>query len=119
MSRRIVGAVILALGLAGPAQAGINRLTLDWQDNAQTEGSYRVERAPGSCSAGNLFAELAILSPNSITYVDQSLPGGQIYCYRVRAEAQGLFSDYSNSAEGLVGGLPNPGDLPPTNLTVR
>lgn len=109
----------LALGLAATAEAGTNQAILDWQDNAVSEGSYRVERAPGSCSAGSVFTEIAVLPPNSITYQDAPLPGGQTFCWRVRIEAEGLFSDYSNSADLLIGGLPNPGDLPPTQLVVR
>lgn len=117
------GAVLL---MATPAFAGVNQIKATWTTNWDQTHLTRIERAAGTCSAGNVFSEIASVGPVTVplatdeTYTDAPLPGGATYCYRVLTEdvATGLRSGYSNSADGTVSGLPNPGGEP-TNLRVQ
>src|SRR5262245_38768958 len=64
MRRRLaLLAVALSVVVAVPADAGVNRLTLEWTSNYALTHSTRIERAAGSCSAGNVFLELATFGP--------------------------------------------------------
>lgn len=78
--------------------------TLVWDDNANNEESYAVERKSiGSES----WSVIASLPADSTSYVDSST-NGQIFHYRVRALTTSAASEYSNVAAdytlpGLVG----------------
>lgn len=110
----LVQIVTVAGLIAMPAYAGFGRLTLDWQDHATSEVSTRIERKAEACTGSVVpFTEVATVGPNVITYVDTAVTVGSTYCYRVRAEGVGgLFSAFSNTAQGTPDGAPS-------NLTVR
>lgn len=87
-------------------------IQLTWEDNADLEDAYIVERSIGD---PNAFVILANLPPNATSYNDIGLSPGITYFYRVRSRKLQLFSPYSNIAEATP-----PVDFPdaPTNLLV-
>ena len=81
------------LTLTGISPAGVE---LRWQDNADDESAYYVERRSG----GDSFALLGAVPANSTSFVDDDLLCGTPYTYRVRAyrAADGAYSPYSDPA---------------------
>ncbi len=100
--------------LAGVAN-NPRRVTLTWTDNANNETGFVVERATGS-GAGLTFAVIATINtPNTATYVDNTVEPKFTYTYRVLAFNAGGNSAYSNVAVVVT-----PGEPPqaPSNLRV-
>ena len=85
----------------------VHSWTLNWQDNADNEDGYKVERAVDTVSP---FTEISIVGVDVVNYVDASGTFGN--CYRVRATNQWGNSGYSNVA--CAGFLPST----PTELAV-
>lgn len=77
--------------------------TLYWKDNAKNETGFVIERK----KAGGSFAEIAEVAEDSTKYFDDSAQSGIVYVYRVKAERDGVFSKYSNEAEGSVFNFPD------------
>ena len=67
-------------------------LTLTWQDNSNNEEGFNIERKVGQTGT---FAPLGQTAANVATYVDTSVPNGQLYCYRVNAFKTGEVSPWS------------------------
>ena len=84
--------------------AGVNgrNILLTWQDNADNENGFSLER-----SNGGAYQVIANLAANTQTYLDEDLAGGT-YTYRVRAWDETNYSDYSNTAQAIIddGGTP-------------
>ncbi|GAB4008496.1 hypothetical protein GCM10028808_14760 [Spirosoma migulaei] len=80
-------------GLVTAVQSS-NSIKLTWNNGAGgTATDYQVER--GS-NAGGAFTLLQIVAySRTPTFTDNSVTGGNQYCYRVRARASGGSSDYS------------------------
>ena len=57
-------------------------LTLNWTDNSDNETGFKIERKLGQTGT---FAPLGQTATDVATYVDTSVPDGQLYCYRVNA----------------------------------
>lgn len=68
-------------------------ILLTWEDNADNETGYQVER---SFSTNNNFTEIANLPANSTEYVDASAASNFQYYYRVKATIGDSSSTYSN-----------------------
>jgi hypothetical protein len=78
---------------------------LSWTDNASNETGFVVQRkqldggATGRIAAETVFADLATLGANTLTFTDESAQTGSRYVYRVYSlDATGK-SAYSNLAE--------------------
>ena len=72
--------------LTATAQAG-PQVSLTWRDNANNESGFKVERCsfvPPAIPCTN-FAPLAAPGPNTVTYTDATVTGGNSYLYRVAA----------------------------------
>jgi hypothetical protein len=91
-------AVVLASCLLAPAafaqQLGIE---LSWEDHANNEAGFRVERKIGEDGG---YVTLASVGPDTEAYIDTDVNGGMMYCYRVKAFNIAGDSDYSNEACG-------------------
>jgi hypothetical protein len=82
---------------AGPAA---RQITLNWQDNATTESSFRIYRCSGTtCDS---FSHIATVGANVTTFVDRDRTSGRIYRYRVRANNSQGNSSYSNIASATA-----------------
>lgn len=68
---------------------GGDTISLSWSDNAVDEVGYKVQ----SSTDGATWFEIATLAANATTFVDDGLPPGQTYHYRVFA-----FNSVGNSA---------------------
>lgn len=95
--RKLLLVLASLLLLASPAWAG--NLVLTWMDNSTNEALFHVERRGEACGTGtSLFAEIATVGANVITYTDVGAGDGITKCYRVRASNSAGFSAYSNEA---------------------
>ena len=57
-------------------------LTLTWNDNSDNEAGFNIERKAGQIGT---FAAVGQVPADSITFVDNTVPDDQLYCYRVNA----------------------------------
>ena len=81
-----------------PAPSGLtvtiiddNSLQLTWTDRCSFESGFKVERKEESGE----YSEIADLSANSESYIDQGLIFGINYIYRIRAYTNSNISNYS------------------------
>jgi hypothetical protein len=94
-----IGAFELApLALAAPSSLKAStfsptRIDLSWQDNSSNETGFSLERKTG---AGGVYAQVANLPANTITFSDTTVAADTTYFYRVQALQNGLASDFSN-----------------------
>ena len=84
----IVAPTTLTAVASGPAQ-----IDLTWQDNADNELSYVIERHSGS----GTFVAVAEQAANATAYSDKSVSDNSTYTYQVRAKAGAVSSEPSNS----------------------
>jgi hypothetical protein len=85
-------------------------ILLRWEDNADNELSYVVERS--TTGSGGPWAVVATLPANSVDHGDGGLSDGVTYWYRVGA-ANDAGTSYSNVDFGTASALPMP-PTPPT-----
>jgi hypothetical protein len=91
-----------------------SRIDLSWQDKANNEDEYRVERAPSGTAA---FELIATLPRDAEAYKNEKLPSGTAFDYRVRATAGTRLSEFSNIASGATPTVPVASDLKVTAST--
>ncbi|MGH7600708.1 MAG: fibronectin type III domain-containing protein, partial [bacterium] len=87
------------------------RIDLSWQDKANTELGFIIERKTG---AGGTYAVIDTVGANVTTYSSMGLAGSTQYFYQVRAYNAGGNSAYSNAANATT---PIDPPAPPSNLT--
>jgi fibronectin type III domain protein/concanavalin A-like lectin/glucanase superfamily protein/thrombospondin type 3 repeat protein len=92
---------------ATPASASLINLT--WQDNANNESGFRIERCQGSTCTN--FAQVATTPTDATTLADTSLAASTTYRYRVVAYNTGGVSSYSNVANATTNAPPPPGSV--------
>ncbi|MEP5364131.1 MAG: PHB depolymerase family esterase [Reichenbachiella sp.] len=78
---------------------GMSSIQLSWQDNADNENAYIVERSEGNESN---YVVITNLSANVESYSDNSLNASTTYFYRVIASNTEGNSDYSNSSHATT-----------------
>jgi FtsP/CotA-like multicopper oxidase with cupredoxin domain len=102
--------------LAGTAQAG-PQVRLTWRDNANNESGFKVERCSvvAPATTCNTFAPIAAPGPNTATYTDTTVTGGNSYLYRVAAYNAGGTSGYATLGTAIV---IQPVPPAPTSFTV-
>ncbi len=89
---------------------GASVVHLTWNDNSTRENGYLVERK--NLSAGTDYAQVTVLPPNTIEYIDEGLEKNTTYQYRVAAILPSSFA-YSNETTVTTGSR----DItPPSNL---
>lgn len=82
------------------------KIQLSWQDNADNETGFYVERKTGTLGS---FSEITQLGSNSASYLDTGLTPETEYTYRVRAYNASGNSDYTNlSAATTLPGFTQP-----------
>ncbi len=77
-----------------------HRVLLTWNDNADNETGYRLER---SASNNTSYSQLAALPANTVAFDDLTVSPSTGYYYRVRALGNGSMSDYSNEVFVFTG----------------
>jgi predicted phage tail protein len=75
------------------------QIVLNWDDNANDETGFKIER---SVTSGSGFTEIAQVTANTTTYTDNNLQIGSTFFYRVRAYNSVGNSTYSNEASVVV-----------------
>ena len=98
MTRRVSSpSALLALSLlvavVATPSAEAAHLVLAWNDTSFNETGFVVERRIASLPT---YAAVATLGPNMNGYLDQNLPAGVTYCYRVSAFNSAGMSGYTN-----------------------
>ena len=89
-------------------------IDLSWNDNADNETGYSIERS----TTDSNYLEIQQVGANQTAYPDVSLPSDTTYWYRVRTFGAGGNSAYTNSASARTDSLPAndpPPDDPPAN----
>jgi hypothetical protein len=86
----------------GAATISATQINLDWQDNANNEGSFRIYRAEGT----GAFTQAAQLPANTASYQDKNLKCNTQYRYRVTAVNPAGESAPSNTVEAYTGMCP-------------
>lgn len=74
-----------------------SRIALVWQDNANNESGFKIERK----ASGGMFSQIntsGAISGSGGYYEDTGLSGGTNYCYRARAYNSAGDSAYSNES---------------------
>jgi hypothetical protein len=87
--------VVLAATVLSAVGASAGVLQLSWQDNANNETSFKIERR---IESGGSFSEIAVAGQNASSFLDIGLTAGTSYCYRLRASNGEGDSGYSNEA---------------------
>jgi fibronectin type 3 domain-containing protein len=87
------------------------QVKLTWQDNSANEGSFNVWRKTGA----GAYVKIAIVAPNTVSYLDGGLTAGTSYTYKVRAYGSTIGSSFSNEVTVVPEFLP----AAPTGLTVK
>ena len=82
--------------------AGNSRINLTWQDNADDEDGFRLER-----NVDSVFVQIAVVGANVTSYADTGLTAEVMHTYRVRAFNIGGNSEYSNEASATPSDLAN------------
>lgn len=95
-SATVTGVPIL-LGPTGLTATAISvsRVRLAWTDRSVDESGFEVER---SVSAVSGFQAVTVLPVGTVAYEDRELAPNTAYRYRVRAAADGIWSEYSPEA---------------------
>lgn len=75
--------------------SGPREIALSWQDQADNEAGFSLERR---FSLDPDFSEIARLAPDSTTFSDTNVLPETTYCYRVRSFTESGQSDYSNES---------------------
>ena len=86
--------------------AGSSVINLTWQDNADDEDGFRIER-----NIDSAFVQIAVLGANATSYADTGLTAEVTHTYRVHAFNIGGNSEFSNAVSAT------PSDV--TNLTLN
>jgi len=79
--------ILSAVAVSGSA------INLAWQDNANNETGFNIERSGNGID----FAPLATVGANLTAFSDTGLSPDTTYWYRVNAENNGVFSPWSNT----------------------
>jgi fibronectin type III domain protein len=80
-------------------------ISITWTDNSGVEDLYQVQRA--TAEAGP-YAYVTYVGSNVTVYRDAGLEGSTTYWYRVRANKNWGFSDFSNPASATTDPTPPP-----------
>jgi titin len=73
---------------------GPDRIQLTWIDNSTDEQFFRVERSVDGVN----FSQVATLGANATSWTNSNLVPATTYFYRMRAQAGGAYSGFSNTA---------------------
>ncbi|MGK9476082.1 LamG-like jellyroll fold domain-containing protein [Melioribacter sp. OK-6-Me] len=74
-----------------------SKVKLSWQDNAENENGYKIERGVKSGDSTIVFELLIELEKNSNNFIDTTTVEQTTYYYRIYAFNDSLISDYSDT----------------------
>jgi len=91
---------------------GLTRFDISWQDFADDESGYKIER---SFSEYGPWVQVGNLSPNETSFQDSPNMPNMIFSYRIKAEGSTMSLPYSNIAFDTTSSLP----IRPSNLNAN
>lgn len=91
------------------------RADVSWNDNSNNETGFKLERKTGP---GGTYAQIAVISANWTSCIDNTVSPGTLYYYRIRATNGALDSTYSSEASVTTTGTPVTIN-PPSNLVAN
>lgn len=96
---------------------GTNLIELTWRDSDVAEVGYLIERA---VAPGTSWQRIALLRPNTYTFLDRGLTADTTYYYRVRSGNWGNFAPVSDAVTARTAQVPVTPALPaaPTNPVI-
>jgi hypothetical protein len=97
-----VGGIPSAPTLLAAGGLSTNQIKLSWQDTADNETGVVIDRSPD----GAVWQTIGTAAANATSFVDEALPMGARYYYRVRAANSSGLSRYSNPASANPLSLP-------------
>jgi fibronectin type 3 domain-containing protein len=80
------------------AKADGQSINLTWTDNSAVEDGYKVSRL----DAAGTWVDIAALPPNAVSYRDIGVTVDMTYTYRVQAQKDGGFSNYTNESAAVI-----------------
>jgi len=83
-------------GLSASALSS-SQILLTWQDNSDNEDGFKIERDDGTG-----FQEIATISANQTSYLDEGLSPSTTYAYQIKAYNSAGDSGYSNQAQATT-----------------
>ncbi len=92
-----------------------NSISLIWNDNADNETEYRIERSQNN---SNNFEQIDVVTANTNTYQDTNLALETTYYYRARAYNTTGVSVYSNTAQATTASANTPLPSPWNNTDI-
>lgn len=75
-----------------------NQVDLSWDDDSSMDSGFKIERR----LSGGMYSQIATVSADTTTYMDQSLDEGTAYTYRVSAFNDTDDSDHSDEAHATT-----------------
>jgi hypothetical protein len=81
---------------------GDNQITVTWTGITPTPGAYAIERAEGACGSEGLYRPLAATAGTASSFTDNSVQGGVMYSYRLRAAADAAGKCQGEFTSGCV-----------------
>jgi hypothetical protein len=104
-------------------KSSASTITLQWKDNASTEGGFEIWRRKKTGDNQFSIWEMAtITDPNIVTFTDSDLEPSMVYQYKIRAVSASGRSDYSPTAADVVEvstGVDTTPPAAPTDLKVK
>ena len=93
-----------------------SEIFLAWNDNANNETGYLIERKP----LGGTYSQVGTAAANATEFTDLGLSEATFYTFRVRAEGSaGTFSGYSNEAGEATNATVGPCVSGPSTLCIN
>ena len=92
-----LGGIPSAPSLLAALVDGTNAITLSWQEDADNENAFFIQRSTNGID----WEALAPTGPAQTSYTDNSADTGVLYFYRVRAENSSGISPWSNPASAI------------------
>src|SRR5215217_1240739 len=90
-----------------------SQINLSWTDNANNENGFKVEQS----TDGTMFAQIATVGSNAISFSVTGLSASTTYFYRVVSFNAAGNSSFSNTASATTSAAPPAVPAAPSNLT--
>jgi uncharacterized protein len=114
--KALLQATLNAPSLLSSNAISSTQIILGWTDNSSNETGFKIERKIGTCDSTTSWTQIALLPPNTTSYIDSGLSPNTTYAYQIRAYNGDENSSYSIcTATTTKSGSPTA----PSNLSLK